>query len=214
MRNIWMMYANLLSANVNFSNFLLAGFFRIYAPFYRELSTPVAHRNELEADLDSLQYINDEDLLQTIETVIVTKIYLDQQYWPKLEKLIKEQKDNTLQPYSNLEDILQRGLTTKNTKRWLDSLYRDESYKIKAIPSLRARMYNIGRSRIRIPEKITQTAAHTFLDSDYTNIVNGVNRLWMQRTSRNLSKMPYKTHGTKASIAKNLSTHFTSNVFQ
>jgi len=213
LRNVWMLYSNILSANITFSNFLLAIFFHFYAPLYRNLATPIAHRNELEADLDSLQYVNDEDLLQTIETIIVTKIYLDQQFWPKLEKLIGENTDNSFRPYSNLENALKSGLTTKNTKRWLDSIYKDEPHKIKAIPSLRARMYNIGRSRIRIPEKIDQTAAHTYLDKDYAFIVNGINHLWMQRNNRTHPNRASNAHRMSSPKASSPVADFSTNAF-
>ena len=213
LRNIWMLYLNMLSANVTLSNFMLAIFFHFYAPLYRDLATPIAHRNELEADLDSLEYINDEDLLQTIETVIVTKIYLDQQYWPKLTRLQNERNDSSIEPYTELEKELKTGLTTKTTKRWLDSLYKGESHKIKAIPSLKARMHNIGRSRIRIPERIEQTAAHTYLDKDYTHIVNGVNQLWTQRNSYTTSSRATNTHRTSAPTSNSVSSNFSPNIF-
>lgn len=181
LRNTWMLYLRVLSSNVTFSNFLLLMFFQLYAPLYRNLSTPVAHRCELEADKDSLEIVNDEDLLQTIETVIVSKIYLDQQYWPKIGKMLRDGSRQSVQPYTKLEDILKVGLTSKNTRRWLDTLYTHEPNRINAIPGLRARMNNIGRSRIRIPEKINQTAANYFLDKNYPAIVAQINRLWHQR---------------------------------
>ena len=214
LRNIWMLYLNMLSANVTTSNFALAIFFHFYAPLYRDLATPIAHRNELEADLDSLQHINDEDLLQTIETIIVAKIYLDQQYWPKLEKLLQGNQGNSVQPYSNLEKVLKSGLTTKNTKRWLDSIYRDESHKMKAIPSLRARMYNIGRSKIRIPEKIETTAANAYLDKDYAYFVNGANRLWLQRKNRTHLNTDARDRNVRPGNTNKSTSTFSTNVFQ
>ena len=208
LRNTWTLYLNTLSADVTFSNFLLLMFFRVYAPFYRNLSTPVAHRCELEADKDTLDVINDEDLLQTIETVIVSKIFLDQQYWPKIEKMLLDGSKQSIQPYTKLEDILKGGLTTKNTKRWLDTLYTHEPNRINAIPGLRARMQNIGRSRIRIPEKIGESAAHYFLDNDYPTIVARINHLWRQRHDKLPAKMPMHNGivpGSAAASAASLS---------
>ncbi|HEY5601729.1 MAG TPA: hypothetical protein VIM41_01320 [Gammaproteobacteria bacterium] len=190
LRSVWQLYMNVLSNNVTFGSFLLAVFFRVYAPLYRNLLTPIAHRNELEADLDTLQFANDEDLLQTIETVIVAKIFLDQQYWPKIQRSIKQNREPDIQPYSNLDETLKQGLTPKTTKRWLDSVYDHESHRLKPIPSLRARMHNIGRSRIRIPERIQQTAAQVYLDHHYTTVVDGLNQLWLQRNGRTRSQHP------------------------
>ncbi|MCI0507062.1 MAG: hypothetical protein L0Z73_13265 [Gammaproteobacteria bacterium] len=214
LRSVWLLYMNLLSKNVSFGSLLLAVFFRLYAPLYRDLTIPIAHRNELEADLDTLQFVNDEDLLQTIESVIVAKIYLDQQYWPKIQKSLKENRGQDITPYSNLEEILKQGLTTKNTKRWLDSVYDHESHRLKAIPSLRARMQNIGRSRIRIPERIQQTAAQFYLDHDYAVVVNGINRLWLQRNGRTRAKHALAKHVFVAPQQNSTSPPFTTKAFQ
>ncbi|WP_455222068.1 hypothetical protein [Kaarinaea lacus] len=214
LRNVWLLYMNVLSRNVTLGTLPLAIFFKFYAPLYRDLNTPVAHRNELDADLDTLQFVNDEDLLQTIEAVIVAKIYLDQQYWPKIRKSLKENQDVDIQPYSNLEEILKQGLTTKNTKRWLDSVFESESHRLKAIPSLRARMHNIGRARIRIPERIHQTAAQVYLEHDYTKVVDGVNQLWKQRNGRITSQSTSATQALIAARQAGVSPQFTSKAYQ
>ena len=214
LRNVWMLYMNVLSKNITSSSLPLAIFFKVYAPLYRDLTTPIAHRNELEADLDTLQFVNDEDLLQTIEAVIVAKIYLDQQYWPKIQNTLKADQKAEVQPYSNLEEILKKGLTTKNTKRWLDSVFDHESHRLKAIPSLRARMHNIGRSRIRIPERIEQTAAQVYLDNDYTVVVNGINRLWMQRINQVTSRPTIVKDAFIATQQATAPTDFSTKVFQ
>jgi len=214
LRNVWLLYMNVLSKNVTLGTLPLAIFFQLYAPLYRDLSTPVAHRNELDADLDTLQFVNDEDLLQTIEAVIVAKIYLDQQYWPRILKTLRENQDVDIQPYSNLEEILKQGLTTKNTKRWLDSVFESESHRLKAIPSLRARMYNIGRARIRIPERIQQTAAQVYLDHDYSKVVNGVNQLWMQRNGRITKQTTAAAQSLIAAQQSGTTTQFTSKAYQ
>lgn len=214
LRNVWLLYMNVLSRNVTLGSLPLAIFFRLYAPLYRDLTTPVAHRNELDADLDTLQFVNDEDLLQTIEAVIVAKIFLDQQYWPKIQKSLKESQEMDIEPYSNLEEILKQGLTTKNTKRWLDSVFKSESHRLKAIPSLRARMHNIGRARIRIPERIQQTAAQEYLEHDYTRIVDGVNQLWKQRNGR-ITRPAASTANTLIASQRAVdATQFTSKAYQ
>ncbi|KPJ95094.1 MAG: hypothetical protein AMJ55_04735 [Gammaproteobacteria bacterium SG8_15] len=214
LRNVWLLYMNVLSKNITLGTLPLAIFFKLYAPLYRDLTTPVAHRNELDADLDTLQFVNDEDLLQTIEAVIVAKIYLDQQYWPKIRKSLKENQDIDIQPYSKLEEMLKQGLTTKNTKRWLDSVFESESHRLKAIPSLRARMHNIGRARIRIPERLQQTAAQAYLEHDYLKIVDSVNQLWKQRHSRIPGHPVSATHSLIAAQQSGVATQFSSKAYQ
>lgn len=214
LRNVWLLYMNVLSKNITLGTLPLAIFFKLYAPLYRDLTTPVAHRNELDADLDTLQFVNDEDLLQTIEAVIVAKIYLDQQYWPKIRKSLKENQDIDIQPYSKLEEILKQGLTTKNTKRWLDSVFESESHRLKAIPSLRARMHNIGRARIRIPERIQQTAAQVYLEHDYLKVVDGVNQLWKQRHNWIPGQPASATHSLIAAQQSGAAAQFSSKAYQ
>ena len=182
MRNTWAMYAKYFSSP-DHNNFFLSAFFGIYAPVYRHVSVPVANHVELLADQDTLAIINDEDLLQTIEKVIVTKIYLEKQYWPKIQNLVSRNLYRHIEPYSRLEQALEKGLTPKLSKQWLDSLYCSHSTKVFPVPDLRSRMNNIGRSRIRIPEKTTETAAHYYLDNAYRDIISEVNQLWLVRSN-------------------------------
>jgi len=184
LRSIWLLYALYFSTKSSLSCKILSLLFRLYTPFYRDLAVPIANRVELLADQDTLLVVNDEDLLQTIEKVVVTKIFMDKEYWPRIAKMQKQGLTLSLEPYSLLEDTLKSDLTNKSAKRWLDSLYEHESHRMHALPSLRTRMNNIGRCRIRIPEKTLQTAATYYLDNDYTSVISSVNQLWLQRNSR------------------------------
>jgi len=184
LRSIWLLYAYHIAAKRTLGQKLIAKIFRYYAPFYRDLAVPIANHVELLADHDTLSIINDEDLLQTIEKVIVTKIFMDKEYWPKIAKLQKQGLTLSIKPYSNLEQTLKQDLTTKSAKRWLDSLFEHESHRMHALPSLRTRMTNIGRNRIRIPERTMQSAADYYLDKEYSDVITRVNQLWLQRNSK------------------------------
>lgn len=198
-RNIWTQYVKVTSPRINKLNGPLYFFFRIYSPLYRYLTIPVANHVELEADQDTLSVINDEDLLQTIEKIIVTKIYLEKQYWPKIKNMLNHNRYKLIEPYSKLEQILQNSLTPQLSKRWLDRLYCHHSNQISPVPDLRSRMHNIGRSKIRIPEKTGETAAHYFLDNAYLDIISEINQLWLLRSSNLYEKQ--HTIGTAAQQA-------------
>lgn len=183
LRNTWSQYSKYFWATTN-KNIFLSGFFGMYASVYRHLSIPVANHVELLADQDTLDIINDEDLLQTIEKVIVSKIYLEKQYWPKIQRLVKQDRYALIEPYSRLEQVLRSGLTPQLSKQWLDSLYSNQSKKLFPVPDLRSRMNNIGRHKIRIPEKTNETAASYYLNSAYRDIISEVNHLWLLRSNK------------------------------
>jgi hypothetical protein len=184
LRSTWTIYSLQFATKRNLSHRVLAPVFHLYSKFYRDLAVPIANRVELMADQNTLSIVNDEDLLQTIEKVIVTKIFMDKEYWPRIAKLQKQGLTLSLAPYSNLENTLKDDLSNKSAKRWLDSLYEHESHRMHALPSLRSRMNNIGRNRVRIPEKTQETAAQYYLDNSYSEIITGINQLWLQRNSR------------------------------
>lgn len=181
LRSIWMLYPQQLLPRKNKNNAVLYWFFKGYAPLYNFISIPVANYVELLADQDTLLVINDEDLLQTIEKVIVAKIYLEKQYWPKIQKLIGTNRYQLIDPYSKLEQVLQKGLTPQLSKRWLDTLYNLPSSEMKPVPDLRSRMNNIGRSSVRIPERINVSAANYFLENAYRDVISEVNQMWLLR---------------------------------
>lgn len=188
LRAIWAQYPGKLKHKSNKYSKVLYFFFKVYAPFYKFISIPIANYVELLADQETLSIVNDEDLLQTIEKVIVTKIYMEKQYWPKIKNMIHHDRINLIQPYSKLEQVLQKGLTPQLSKRWLDTLYCSPPTRVQPIPDLRSRMNNIGRSSVRIPETIQQTAAQYFLDSAYRDIISEVNQMWLLRSDHLYNK--------------------------
>jgi len=182
LRFIWTQYIKATSPKLSRYNIILFYFFRFYAPIYKFVAIPVANYVELLADQDTLRIVNDEDLLQTIEKVVVSKIYLEKQYWPKINNMMSHNHFHVIEPYSKLEQVLKSGLTPQLSKRWLDTLYCHPTL-VSAVPDLRSRMNNIGRSKIRIPEKINETAARYFLDNAYRDIITEINQLWMLRSN-------------------------------
>lgn len=186
LRTIWFQYIKATPPKRSRYNLILHYFFKIYAPLYNFLTIPIANHVELLADQDTLRVINDEDLLQTIEKVIVTKIYLEKQYWPKINSMVNHNRFKLIEPYSKLEQVLRTGITPQMSKRWLDTLYCSHPTRMSPVPDLRSRMNNIGRSKIRIPEQINESAAHHFLDNAYRDIISEVNHMWLLRSSNNL----------------------------
>ncbi|WP_455376000.1 hypothetical protein [Kaarinaea lacus] len=207
LRNIWVQYLKVTSLKSNKLNILLYAFFKFYAPFYKFISIPVANHVELISDQDTLSVINDEDLLQTIEKIVLTKIYLEKQYWPRIKNMINHNRYTLIEPYSKLEQVLRAGLTPQLSKRWLDSLYCHRSTQLSPIPDLRSRMNNIGRSKIRIPEKVQETAAHYFLDNAYGDIISEFNQLWLMRSNNLYDNSGASTQSVKLQADRQLSFH-------
>ncbi len=210
-RSTWMQYLAATSPAKGKSNILLHVFFKFYSPVYRQISIPVANYVELAADLDTLSIVNDEDLLQTIEKVVVTKIYLEKQYWPKIRSMIHYNRYNLIEPYTKLEQVLKHGITPQLSKRWLDSVYQQHATAITPVPDLRSRMNNIGRSKIRLPEKTNETAAHYFLDKAYLDIISEANQLWLVRSNNldadnNTPRKPFIPQPSGAGAASRMNT--------
>jgi len=208
LRTIWPQYAKQVSVKRGYSNLFLHMFFKFYVPFYRTISIPVANYVELLADQDTLDVINDEDLLQTIEKIIVSKIYLEKQYWPKIKSMVSYNRFRLIEPYSKLEQVLRSGLTPQLSKRWLDTLYCNQSTLISPVPDLRSRMHNIGRSKVRIPEKTEESAARYFLDNAYSDIVAEINQLWLLRSNHLYDNLKL---GTKPFSIYPHSSHMTAS---
>ena len=84
---------------------------------------------------------------------------------------------------------------------------------MKPIPGLRSRMSNIGRSRIRIPEKIDESAARYYLDKHYGAVVSGVNGLWKQRYYSLAKRSKTGSKSSLAKPAKNIASSMPLDVF-
>ena len=184
LRDIWKLYLKTLRGKRQFGDQPLYWFFSLYTPLYRSISVSAAQLDELRADQQALDTINNDDLFKTIESIIIGKIFLSRHYWPSIRHMMKQDPKAGILPYAKLEQVIQSSLSQHNLGQWLEQHYNTERQPHSATPSLKARMDLLGRSRIKVPGSPQQSAALVYLDTVYQDVVQRIDEKWLKRQRR------------------------------
>lgn len=186
MRQIWQHYLRQLHRDCRFGDQALLWFFMLYTPFYRSITVSAAQLDELRADRKVLDMINNDDVFKTIESIIISKIFLSKQYWPKIRNMFKQDPKANIFPYAKLERIIKSAFMRNDLKQWLEKNYELDGGPLDTTPTLKARMDVLGRRHVKPPSSPDETAAMVYLENAYNEVVKRIDEKWLKKQrSRN-----------------------------
>jgi hypothetical protein len=143
LRRIWPLYApGASSAEPGFQ--AVGWFFKVFAPLYSRVSLPAARLDELAADSCAMETCTDEEVLDTITTEAVCRLFITEKYWPTYRKLTERMRDVLPKPHAGMAAVLRTGLHGEKYQEWLTAAMTREPRPDEAVPSLSQRVDNIG----------------------------------------------------------------------
>jgi hypothetical protein len=140
-------------------------FFRVFAPFYERVSRPAARLDELTADSYAMETCSDEEVLDTITTETVCRLYLEEKYWPTYRKLTARVREILPKPHVGMASVLRTGLQGDRGQERLKKVIEREPRRDDPMPSLGKRVENIGHRKPRMSGIAPESAATVYLDS-------------------------------------------------
>jgi hypothetical protein len=139
----------------------LCSFFHWYVPRYRALSLGIARWSELQADLYTIQAINDRDAVRAISGQAMIDEYLARTFWPEVLEAAKSSMKPETMPHARMAQLFQGGLTTEETAFLLKRVAARRSNPKSTMPSLTERLVNMGH-RKPLPFKPMSVSAAQF----------------------------------------------------
>jgi hypothetical protein len=182
LRQNWVQYKEAYSINRKPGHLPLSLFLRFYTPKFNKFSALAVRMDELKADSYSLNELNDEELLDMIQSEFVCKSFLENTYWPKIRSFVRKSPTANIYPHRKMAMLLSKGLPMKNAMNLLASAYIKTDISDNANPTLKARMENIGHSKIMMPTEIKHNAAQTYLGDSYNAYIKVIDKTWMSTT--------------------------------
>jgi hypothetical protein len=140
-------------------------FFRVFAPVYERISLPAARLDELAADSYAMETCSDEEVLDTITTETVCRLYLEEKYWPTYRKLTTRVREILPKPHAGMASVLRTGLQGDRLQEWLMKAIEQEPRCDDPMPSLEKRVENIGHRKPRMSGIASESAATVYLES-------------------------------------------------
>lgn len=169
LRDVWPLYQ--LPANRTDSGIApLQHIFSIYAPLYTTISTAAARLDELQADSYAMELFSDEEVLDSITTDTVHRLFLREKYWPVIRKLGSRDAALVTRAHTGIRKVLQAGLQAGSIKRWIENAMTMEQLHNDPWPLLARRLENIGHTHARMDSDITESAAEDYLGSFLSDI--------------------------------------------
>jgi hypothetical protein len=163
LRGIWPQYA--ISTKDSDPGFQpVSWFFLIFAPLYQRISLPAARLDELAADSYAMEVCSDEEMLDTITTETVCRLYLEEKYWPTYRKLTARVRELMPKPHTGMASVLRSGLQDDRCQDWLIKVMEREPRRDDPMPSLAKRVENIGHRKPRMNGIAFESAATVYLD--------------------------------------------------
>jgi len=191
-RLLWCKYQDALQTRRHFGEFPLRWFFSFYAPLFAGFTVPAARRDELAADGAVLEWLNDRDYFETVKSGTIAEIFLKACFWRNVYQSLQEDsritsriKKDALNPFEKLEHISGHLKSKEFRRKCLQGAFAENQNLSKISPVLRARMDNIGQSKLRDVPIVEKTAAVACLGNTRKNYVSIINKLWRSTTFAN-----------------------------
>ena len=180
MRSIWRQYAASLAKQKGIGVEPLRYFFTFYAPLYSKVSVHAARRDELYADFYAMDLYNDEEVRDMITTDAVCEYYLRTRYWPAVDKIAALQTKTIPTPHKNMTTAIQANLTGGKLPQLVNETLKLAPDRRNPVPTLRARIENIGHEHAHMDEPGGITAAVHYLGNSMIGITTLIDKLWLQ----------------------------------
>jgi len=194
LNGIWQQYSIIYGKQKFVESRLLKLFFMIFSIIYKRFTVTVARMDEFNADAYAMELYFHEDICEMITTDALCRWYLEQRYWPAIDKAYNKSDKETHKPYRKLTTIIRDNLNKVN-KGMLNNLLKDEVLERKnRYPSLHQRLDKIGHTEPLMKRYTGKSAAEYYLGFSLNGAINLMDKLWYKQNNKkiSLSKSPKK----------------------
>ena len=179
LRDIWKQYGHAYGKQKHLDRFFLEWIFSAYASLYSSISTYAARLDELNADTYAMELFVHNDVCATITADNMFRWYLENTYWPAVDKIAAIKTDASLQPYTNMKPDLINTMEERSVKSLIHKVLRSEPDRNDANATLRQRLDNIGHDTPVIAMDAGVSAADKYLGDSKETVITLINKFWL-----------------------------------
>lgn len=179
-RSIWRDYLQVYKEKKKFYRFPALGM-AVFCKIYDKLSNFMLNKEELDGDNHALKIYNDEDTLVTIEQYTASRIFLEHNLIPKLNKLPPGTPQNQ-NPLMIMAKQMKVFLAKAEGNKWISACLQKRVFG-QHYPTLQERMENIGHMKpIQLPVQ-DNMAAEEILGKNLAPLIGSMHKMWQQRAA-------------------------------
>lgn len=154
LRSTWPMYHLSSTARNTGGAISRRPFYAIFVRLYCFLTTVTARKEELNADRYAMEVYNDEAVRAMVSADAIYRYYLQNKYWPAVEKVLALSSNTKLTPYAKMTAAVNSKLVGQTISEMLAELEEKDTTWRGDVPSLSKRLANIGHESpfMKVPE--------------------------------------------------------------
>ena len=184
LNSAWRQYHDCVSGRRSPVMKMLESFYGAYRPLYAKLLEPVARLDGLSADSYSIKVLNDEDLVESIEYLFVSGMFIETMFWPKIREVARKQRNYDLYPFATLNKVGLTSLAKLDINAWLEKELKSGSSPRWGVASMPVRLDALGHDELYEIELSAdaESAAVTYLGGNLGKVISTIDRYWQQNT--------------------------------
>ncbi|WP_455216638.1 hypothetical protein [Kaarinaea lacus] len=202
--SLWHLYAESLKKHPNRIVRLSGWLFGLYSRLMGMTAIPASRMEELVADSCAMDFMNENEVLDTLKSESISRAFLELHYWPSVHSMAIENTKIQIRPFAKLDKLI-KGISTKESrKKWLGYAFEACQLPGDEMPVLRKRMEGIGHMKIRSIPVPGDSAADKYLEGNKNKVVTVIDKLWCSTTLKSWLK-DYKSQRRELERARALS---------
>lgn len=179
LREIWKQYSFAYNKLKSPDSYLLKWIYSKYASLYASVSVYAARSDELNADSYAIELFHNDDVREMITAYMTYQWFLQEHYWPAINKIASIRTKPALTPYHNMTATIQTNLKDEKLKSLINKVFKAESQRNIPTPSMLQRLDNIGHDTPSLSDNTGDAAAVKYLGESLNNVVNLIDKLWL-----------------------------------
>ncbi|MGB5397599.1 MAG: hypothetical protein WBN96_10655 [Gammaproteobacteria bacterium] len=176
--SVWRQYAALYSEYWNPKTILLRLFFTPFAVLFTNSAYPAIRTESFIKDACMLDITTTTNAAEVIATFAVKRRFLDEQFWPVLNRKAFLEPRPPYMPYSSMDKLLSAALNEATAQVYFEAEVSQPAQLDSELPNLRERLLETGYEEFVMPERKTENAANHFLGDAFRDIQKQLDNVW------------------------------------
>ena len=180
LRSVWRQYSFAFSKCKHPDCYLLKWLYGVYASLYTSASIHAARKDELNADSSAMELFTHDDVCKMITADATYQWFLQEHYWPAIDKVAATKTKTPLTPYQNITNAIRTNFKEDKIKSFTDKVFQAEVKSKSPFPSLLQRLENVAHDAPLLVENTGDVAASKYLGDSQKSVVNLIDTLWLK----------------------------------
>jgi len=182
---IWKQYIDIYAKQTSIESLILKYFFKAYSAVYEKLTVNVAVLDELNADNYAMERYSHIEICKMISIDMACRWFLENRYWPALDKAASTSPPKQLNPYRKLSDVIKNTFRDENLPKFKQLIIHTEHTNAR-LPSLKIRLENIGHNKPVLKSMTSESAAEFYLENSLNGALNLMDKLWLKKQKKEI----------------------------